>query len=84
MQLAASVLALLFVSASAVHLAERMPWHEALYFVTTTLTTVGFGDVVVRTAPGAPAGNHLRATVGSALRQRARQSASGFLRRWPC
>lgn len=22
-----------------VHLVERIPWHEALYFVTTTLTT---------------------------------------------
>jgi voltage-gated potassium channel Kch len=27
-------------------LVERIPFHEALYFVTTTLTTVGFGDVV--------------------------------------
>ena len=25
---------------------ERIPFHDALYFVTTTLTTVGFGDVV--------------------------------------
>jgi hypothetical protein len=29
-----------------VHLVERIPFHDALYFVTTTLTTVGFGDVV--------------------------------------
>ena len=25
--------------AAQVHLVERIPWHEALYFVTTTLTT---------------------------------------------
>eukprot|EP00210_Caulerpa_lentillifera_P002585 g2479.t1 len=29
-----------------------MPWHNALYFVTVTLTTVGYGDVVVTTAMG--------------------------------
>ena len=29
-----------------VHLVERIPFHDALYFVTTTLTTVGYGDVV--------------------------------------
>ena len=26
-------------AAAKVHLVERIPWHEALYFVTTTLTT---------------------------------------------
>lgn len=30
-----------------------MPFHDALYFVTTTLTTVGYGDVVVKSAHGA-------------------------------
>ncbi len=35
-----------------VHIVERIPWHEALWFVTTTLTTVGFGDVVVRSTLG--------------------------------
>lgn len=30
-----------------VHLVERIPFFDALYFVTTTLTTVGYGDVVV-------------------------------------
>ena len=29
-----------------VHLVERIPFHDALYFVTTTLTTVGYGDIV--------------------------------------
>jgi hypothetical protein len=29
-----------------VHLVERIPFFDALYFVTTTLTTVGYGDVV--------------------------------------
>ncbi len=31
---------------------ERLPWHDALYFVTTTLTTVGYGDVVVKSPLG--------------------------------
>ncbi|EFJ43388.1 hypothetical protein VOLCADRAFT_106827 [Volvox carteri f. nagariensis] len=52
MQLVASVLALLFTSASLVQAVERLPWHDALYFVTTTLTTVGYGDVVVKTTAG--------------------------------
>ena len=57
MQLLASVMALLFTTASMVHLLERIPWHDALYFVTTTLTTVGFGDVVMHTVLGEqPAG----------------------------
>ncbi|GIM15032.1 hypothetical protein Vretimale_17907, partial [Volvox reticuliferus] len=52
MQLVASVLALLFTSASLVHAVERLSWHDALYFVTTTLTTVGYGDVVVKSLAG--------------------------------
>lgn len=51
-QLVASVCALLVTSASLVHAVERLPWHDALYFVTTTLTTVGYGDVVVRSMAG--------------------------------
>ena len=35
-----------------VHLTERVPWHQALYFVTTTLTTVGYGDMVPTTTLG--------------------------------
>ncbi len=52
LQLVASVCALLVTSASLVHAVERLPWHDALYFVTTTLTTVGYGDVVVRSMAG--------------------------------
>ncbi|KAL3142086.1 hypothetical protein ABBQ32_004709 [Trebouxia sp. C0010 RCD-2024] len=51
-QLVTSVLTLLFTTSSIVHLVERIPWHEALYFVTTTLTTVGFGDMVPITFVG--------------------------------
>ena len=29
-----------------------MPFHDAVYFVTTTLTTVGYGDVVVKSSIG--------------------------------
>ncbi len=35
-----------------VHLVERIPFFDALYFVTTTLTTVGYGDVVVSSTFG--------------------------------
>ena len=35
-----------------VHIFERIPFHDALYFVTTTLSTVGFGDIVVSSPPG--------------------------------
>lgn len=33
-----------------------MPFHDAVYFVTTTLTTVGYGDVVVKSSVGGWAG----------------------------
>ena len=42
LQLVASVLTLLFTTSSIVHLVERVPFHESLYFVTTTLTTVRY------------------------------------------
>ena len=46
------MLGLLFTGASIIHLVAHMPWHDALYFVITTLTTVGFGDVVVTSVAG--------------------------------
>jgi hypothetical protein len=52
MWLCASVVSWLFTSASLVHLMEKIPWHDALYFVTSTLTTVGYGDVVVSSSMG--------------------------------
>lgn len=52
LQLVASVVALLVTMASMVHLVEKIPWHNALYFATTTLTTVGYGDIVMHTAMG--------------------------------
>ena len=51
-QLVASVASLLFTTSAIVNLVERIPFHDALYFVTTTLTTVGYGDVVVRSTVG--------------------------------
>ena len=51
-QLVASVATLLFTTSAVVNLVERMPFHDALYFVTTTLTTVGYGDVVVKSTAG--------------------------------
>jgi hypothetical protein len=50
--LVASVVAWMFTSASCVAVMEKMPWHDALYFVGSTLTTVGYGDVVVRSSVG--------------------------------
>ena len=51
-QLAASVATLLFTTSAVVNVVERIPFHDALYFVITTLTTVGFGDIAPRTAAG--------------------------------
>ncbi|GMH45490.1 hypothetical protein BSKO_13447 [Bryopsis sp. KO-2023] len=51
-QLFASIIVVIFTAASVIHLFEKMPWHVALYFVVTTLTTVGYGDVVVESAVG--------------------------------
>jgi len=31
---------------------EKLAWHDALYFVGSTLTTVGYGDVVVKSSAG--------------------------------
>lgn len=50
--LCASVIAWLFTSASCVAVMEKWVWHDALYFVTSTLTTVGYGDVVVKSSMG--------------------------------
>ena len=50
--LISSVVALLLTSACVIQLVEKIPWHDALYFSSTTLTTVGFGDVVPRTILG--------------------------------
>ncbi|KAL4423371.1 hypothetical protein ABPG77_004302 [Micractinium sp. CCAP 211/92] len=51
-QLLTSVLILLFTTSSVIQIVERMPFHQALYLVVTTLTTVGFGDVVAQTFLG--------------------------------
>lgn len=48
--LVASVVAWMFTSASCVAVMEKLPWHDALYFVGSTLTT----------------GNRLAVLVGSA------------------
>jgi len=50
--LMASVVAWMFTSASCVAVMEKMVWHDALYFVASTLTTVGYGDVVVKSSMG--------------------------------
>ncbi|GMH45499.1 hypothetical protein BSKO_13456 [Bryopsis sp. KO-2023] len=51
-QLLTSIIVVIFTAASILHPFENMSWHEALYFVVTTLTTVGYGDVVVESGIG--------------------------------
>lgn len=43
--LVSSVLALILTSSCVIQIVERIPWHDALYLSSTTLTTVGLGDV---------------------------------------
>lgn len=35
-----------------IQIVEQIPFHKAMYFVATTLTTVGYGDVVPQTVLG--------------------------------
>ena len=51
-QLSMSVAMLLFMATSAIQIVEQIPFHRALYFVATTLSTVGYGDVVATTLLG--------------------------------
>lgn len=51
-QIAASPLLLLFGAAAVYQILEHIPFHKAVYFVATTLSTVGFGDVVPTTVFG--------------------------------
>lgn len=51
-QLATSVLMLLFVASAIIQIVEQVPFHKALYFVATTLSTVGYGDVVAKSMLG--------------------------------
>jgi hypothetical protein len=52
LSLIASVGALAATGAALVSAVERMPLHDALYFVLSSLSTIGFGDIVARTLPG--------------------------------
>lgn len=51
-QLAASPILLLFGASAIFQILEHIPFHKAVYFVATTLSTVGFGDVVAETVFG--------------------------------
>jgi voltage-gated potassium channel Kch len=51
-QLATSVLMLLFVASAIIQVVEQMPFHKAMYLVATTLSTVGYGDVVATSLLG--------------------------------
>ena len=51
-QLAATPILLLFGASAIFQILEHIPFHKAVYFVATTLSTVGFGDVVAQTVFG--------------------------------
>jgi voltage-gated potassium channel Kch len=51
-QIAASPLLLLFGASAVYQILEHIPFHKSVYFVATTLSTVGFGDVVPTTVFG--------------------------------
>jgi voltage-gated potassium channel Kch len=51
-QLAATPVLLLFGASAIFQILEHIPFHKAVYFVATTLSTVGFGDVVAKTVFG--------------------------------
>ena len=51
-QLVASPILLLFGASALFQIIEHIPFHKAMYFVATTLSTVGFGDVVAKTVFG--------------------------------
>lgn len=51
-QLATSVFMLLFVASAIIQVVEQMPFHKAMYLVATTLSTVGYGDVVATSVLG--------------------------------
>eukprot|EP00958_Prasinococcus_capsulatus_P014824 scaffold1561_cov404-Prasinococcus_capsulatus_cf.AAC.9 len=50
--LTVTVSTLLLSSAAIVQIVEGLQWHEAFYFIVTTLTTVGFGDITPSTTLG--------------------------------
>jgi hypothetical protein len=58
-QLVFTVLSLVLIATGLIHIIENsmnggnpMQFHEAFYFISTTVSTVGFGDVVAKTALG--------------------------------
>ena len=51
-QLATSVFMLLFIASAIIQVVEQMPFHKAIYLVATTLSTVGYGDVVATSLLG--------------------------------
>jgi voltage-gated potassium channel len=47
-----AILALVVIGAGAIALVEKLPFGEALYFSFVTGLTIGYGDIIVKTALG--------------------------------
>jgi len=47
-----TIVLLMYISSGILQLFEKLEYHDALYFIVVTLSTIGYGDIVPVTLPG--------------------------------